>query len=750
MRTHPLALALLLATPFVAPAVTAQGNAIPGTDARVYEVTDVSYYGRRGAAYPNGEAGMVIGHSYCNTGTVNIPWVSSSGQFMFDNYPKIAFLIARESGGRMVQVSGRSFLKHSVTPYNFSSGPCAPCNGAGGQFFYVGCSDTYSSGINSNRYYLAPSTEVDPWLGSWNPVGSYFDRGDPAVGGAAASDGIRSLTTSMVNAFDVVKNRLEVRESELAIAGSFYGQVQLVIRGEPVGNRANNVQNRPMTFSWSGGGWNASATGSSVQGSVLTRWTGATWDTGGNGNDDGRFLVAVKISGPVSGMWHYEYAVHNLDNTRGGASLRVPVDAAAVVQNVGFRDVDADGTNQWTVSRAGNELAFLAAANNALEWNTLYNFWFDCSVAPSYGAVLLDEARPGAGALNVAVPSQVPSGIPTAYVTSIGSACGSCASSFYEEFQSAPSFDLANNAMTMTMNSGAYTVGTGTGAYVTPTGTVLTLGDDSETTVALPFNLSYPGGTTSQLVVCSNGFVSPAASNGNSYTPTVAAFLAGQPRWAACWHDLNPGVGGQVIFDSTPAMARVTWVNVPNFSGGGQNTFQYQFLPNGTVHVIWRAMTAAGNAYVVGWTSGGGAADPGNRDLSATLSTPFTLCATRFAGLAHSASARPVIGTTINLSTANVPAGSGGGVTLLWFGQAIPPVDLGPIGMPGCFAHGSGAAVDFPFATPSSTVVVPLPIPNQQSLSGLGVVTETFTYSPPLTPLGVIASNGLLLILGVQ
>ena len=106
----------------------AQSNAVPGMDAQIYNVVDVGYFGRRGAAYPNGEAGFGVGHSYCNSGSVDITWVANSGGVMVDTYPKIAFMLARERDGRMVQVSGRSNAKHSRAVFNFSSGPCAPCN----------------------------------------------------------------------------------------------------------------------------------------------------------------------------------------------------------------------------------------------------------------------------------------------------------------------------------------------------------------------------------------------------------------------------------------------------------------------------------------------------------------------------------------------------------------------------------------------------------------------------------------------
>ena len=92
---------------------------------------------------------------------------------------------------------------------------------------------------------------------------------------------------------------------------------------------------------------------------MLDRWSGATVTEGSNGGTgtlsdfDGRFLVGVKVTGPVNGMWHYEYAVQNLDNSRGGASFRLPVCPSARVENFGFRDIDLDAANDWTPGFSG-------------------------------------------------------------------------------------------------------------------------------------------------------------------------------------------------------------------------------------------------------------------------------------------------------------------------------------------------------------------------------------------------------------
>ncbi|MBL9078106.1 MAG: hypothetical protein JNL08_11415 [Planctomycetes bacterium] len=415
MRTLSVAFVSLLGLP-----LAAQANAVPGTDIAVFDVNGPGVFGRTGAAYPNGLVGMAIGHSMCNQGTVNLPWFGTSGGVMVETYPKIAFLLARESNGRMVQISGKSFLKHSRTAFNFSgTNPCGPCQSGPSQTFRMGCYDVYSSGFNGSQGNLGPTTEINPWLGSWNPVGSYFDIGDPAqTGYPAAADGVQSLS---ITGFGSVKNRMQVLEQDLVTPGTIYGQNQLVILGEPVANRGNNQISRPLSFTWSGSSWSVAVTGTASQGSVLTRWTGATTAMAGNGNDDGRFLVAVKVTGPVNGMWHYEYAVQNVDNHRGGAVFRIPVCAEARVENVGFHDIDSDALNDWTPVRNGDALEFLAGANNPLDWNTFYNVWFDSDAAPAAGLFEVDAARPGAGALTVAVPAQVPGLFNVAW---LGAGCG--------------------------------------------------------------------------------------------------------------------------------------------------------------------------------------------------------------------------------------------------------------------------------------------------------------------------------------
>lgn len=361
----------------------------------------------------------------------------------------------------------------------------------------------------------------------------------------------------------------------------------------------------------------------------------------------------------------------------------------------------------------------------------------------------IDEARTGPGALSVSIVSEVPSGLSFAHKNSVGTSCGGCTGTFYELFPTSTVFDLAGRSMTMSLANGAYTV-TGTPvAFVPAAGTNLALGLNALATVALPFSLPYPGGTTTQLRVASSGYVSPATPNPSQLAPSVAQFLQGFPRWAAAWSLLNPIASGSanVFFDASPTRAILTWNAVPFLAGTNPNTFQIQFFPDGTVNVVWQTIGTSSFATMVGWTTGGGHANPGNRNLSASLSTPFALCGTPFDGLTLDTDALPVLGTTMQWQVGRIPATTAWGALLRSLNQAVPAVDLAAVGMPGCFAH-VVAPVTTLFLAPSPTAQVAEVLPNSVALVGVTLVGQAVTYNPELNPFGLVASNAMVMALG--
>jgi hypothetical protein len=110
------------------------------------------------------------------------------------------------------------------------------------------------------------------------------------------------------------------------------------------------------------------------------------------------------------------------------------------------------------------------------------------------------------------------------------------------------------------------------------------------------------------------------------------------------------------------------------------------------------------------------------------------------------ASARPVIGTTFNLVSGNLPAGTQVGAAMLSFTQFNPGLPLGPIGMTGCQQY-TGLDASLLVLATGTTASLPIAIPSLPSLAGLHVFTQSASFSPGSNPLGVLASNGLDLLL---
>jgi hypothetical protein len=418
-----------------------QSNTVPGVDVKLGALSSLTAQGRTGT-FPTGMNGLAMSTTACNMGTVDVPWLAA----MQDNHPCIGFLVARERGTRMVQISNWSFVKHGF--FALSNSQCSPCQhpSPNGTWLGVGCSDTYSISNNGDSFWLGPPSEIDPWLHMWNPVCSYFDKGDPAVAPPQDCDGIRSLTTGMVSAMGPVANRVHVSDADLNSSGSFYYQAQYVIRGEAETTRGDNLGSKRFTPSWNGNFWNITTNDANITyGSILNRWSGATVTSNTNGSDDGRLYVAVKVTGPTNGLYHYEYAIHNRDNSRGVGAFRMAIAPCTTITNVGFRDVDQDATNDWTFAQTASEFSF-STMGNPLHWNSIYNFFFDSNAAPLAGqGAVLDQFAPGAGAASVTVTTTGPAGLPTA---SYGIGTPGCNGAHHICGNSAPAIGNANFKLT--------------------------------------------------------------------------------------------------------------------------------------------------------------------------------------------------------------------------------------------------------------------------------------------------------------
>jgi hypothetical protein len=118
-------------------------------------------------------------------------------------------------------------------------------------------------------------------------------------------------------------------------------------------------------------------------------------------------MVASKVTDLGGGTWHYEYAFYNRRSHRAVDGFTVPV-GAAVITNVGFRDIDQDGGNDWTATVAGSNVSW-STTTNPIEYQHLYNFRFDANVGPTTGQAIGDIYRAGIGT-SFNISTQVPNG----------------------------------------------------------------------------------------------------------------------------------------------------------------------------------------------------------------------------------------------------------------------------------------------------------------------------------------------------
>jgi hypothetical protein len=362
-------------------------NSVPGPDVIVGDLPSMSQFGSSGT-----QVGLGVGTTSCNNGNVDLNWFALPNV----DHPVIPQNLYRMSGGttnddRFEQV-GQSWLKHAFTA--LTENACSfGCNGTGGSHLGVGCSDPYGASLNASQSGLGSRAFVNPFTGAY-PSTARDHTGHTHVG---------------------TSHRILVEMSDLDTTqnpgATYYAEAQYVTPHEYAWcqshatecNMYNNASYRRFNVSGTTS-FTFSAVGSTVRTTpAINAWTGATIKAiEPEPGVDGRGFIAYKVTGPVAGVWHYEYAINNQNLDRGIQSFSVPLGCGNVLTNVGFHappnhpGFANDGTvgsagysnASWTSSQTATDISWSSetfAQNpnaNAIRWGTLYNFRFDSNRPP--------------------------------------------------------------------------------------------------------------------------------------------------------------------------------------------------------------------------------------------------------------------------------------------------------------------------------------------------------------------------------
>ncbi len=365
-----------------------------------------------------------------------------------------------------------------------------------------------------------------------------------------------------------------------------------------------------------------------------------------------------------------------------------------------------------------------------------------------------------------------------AETTKYGSGCYTVNGSAYQEWtDSTPggaaasaSAALTGRKLTFIPSGSGYVMipGTATGSFIVPSATATSLptSDDSENIITLTAPFSYPGGVATQLYVHDNGFVSVGPNTtmpgGPNWVPEISTMLSATNTAWYSWHDYNstePG-SGTIKYEEVGGVMVITWDNVESYPTTAVNpsTLQFQFNElTGEVNIVWQTIEAVGGTgflqgsdHVVGFSPGGPSPAGGQFDI-ATLTSSNLLVPERFP-LALDTSAKPLIGTTISLTTSQ-ETGANLGINFVSTVQIpAPGFPLAVIGAPGCSAliditAGVGNVISN-LGLPGLSMNVAFPLPNNPALAGFSIFSQSVWLDPTANSFGATVSNALSMQLG--
>lgn len=348
----------------------------------------------------------------------------------------------------------------------------------------------------------------------------------------------------------------------------------------------------------------------------------------------------------------------------------------------------------------------------------------------------------------------LPNACPLGAFIRYGSGCPKNAT-VYESFGTG-TCDLTNASFRFISTGNGYLAIPGGGFDTSYSNVVPGVLDDSiHQGLAIGFAFPYAGTTMTTVDLCSNGFLWMGTNASPDYSATVAEYLNLTPRIAPLWRDMSPQLGGTVYWDSTPNYAMATWLACPSYNvAGSASDIQVKLYTNGDIEFNYGTVHPSGGTFggatqsITGFTEGNGAFDPGTVDLTNVV-PGLTLGSAGMTPLVLQAQtgSTPRLGTTFTMELSNLPTGTI--ISVFALGLLQQNIDAAVYGMPGCVQYVSLDATLLALTGGGSTTTFALNIPNNSSFIGVQMFAQGLSFSPGFTPVGVIASNGGRVLMGL-
>lgn len=391
---------LLMLPPPGGNAQSAPGVLNPGPDIITGDIGSTLGEGFQQFGSDGTQVGLGMGTTICNAGNVPVDYFRLPDA----NHPVIPQNLYRMSGGsnnddRFEQI-GQAWVKHAfgADEKNECGFGCTPPGN--GTHLGTGCADTYRAEQNAfqdDTDFGAMGSRA--WINSFTGTFPVNPRPENHTGHVHTGTSHRLLVES--NDLNTAMNP----------GATYYAEVQYLSPHEYVWcqthpgqcNMYNNASYRQYNVTGTTGFTFAAAAPTVRMTAAINAWTGATINPiEPEPGIDGRGFIAYKVTNPSAGVWHYEYAIYNMNLDRAIQFFTVPLGCGITVSNLGFHappnhpGFPNDGTQgdagfsnaAWTSTQTAGALSWSSqtfAQNqnaNAIRWGTLYNFRFDSDQPP--------------------------------------------------------------------------------------------------------------------------------------------------------------------------------------------------------------------------------------------------------------------------------------------------------------------------------------------------------------------------------